>query len=116
MAGVYHLNIHEGEAELKKLLRKEKTGSGKERIQLLYLLKSQKAQTITQASELLGRHRVTLQDWLAKYRQGGLESLLGRASSPGRPRKIPMWAEKALAKRLEEPEGFESYSAICQWY
>ena len=27
MAGVYHLNIHESEAELKKLLRKEKTGS-----------------------------------------------------------------------------------------
>ena len=115
MAEVYHLNIQESESELKKLLRKEKTGSGKERVQLLYLLKSQKARTITQASELLGRHRVTLQDWLAKYRQGGLESLLGRASSPGRPRKIPVWAEKALAKRLEEPEGFESHNAICQW-
>ncbi|MGL4883671.1 MAG: hypothetical protein ACRC8K_21820 [Waterburya sp.] len=47
MTGVYHLNIRESEAELKKLLRKEKTGSGKERIQLLYLLKSQKASTIT---------------------------------------------------------------------
>ncbi len=115
MAGVYHLDIHESEAELKKLLRKEKTGSGKERIQLLYLLKSKKAQTITQASEILGRHRVTLQDWIAKYRQGGLEKLLERASSPGRPRKIPLWAQKALAKRLEEPEGFESYNAICQW-
>ena len=78
MAGVYHLNIQESESELKKLLRKEKTGSGKERVQLLYLLKSQKARTITQASELLGRHRVTLQDWLVKYRQGGLEGLLGR--------------------------------------
>lgn len=115
MAGVYHLNINESEAELKKLLRKEKTGSGKERIQLLYLLKSQRAKTITQASELLGRHRVTLQDWLAKYRRGGLESLLGRGTSPGRPRKIPSWAEKALAKRLQEPEGFESYNTICQW-
>ena len=115
MAGVYHLNIQESEAKLKKLLRKEKTGSGKERIQLLYLLKSQKAQTITQASELLGRHRVTLQDWLSKYRHGGLESLLERATSPGRPRKIPSWAEKALAKRLEESEGFENYSTICQW-
>ncbi|VEP15868.1 hypothetical protein H1P_380019 [Hyella patelloides LEGE 07179] len=41
---------------------------------------SRKAQTITQASELLGRHRVTLQDWIAKYRQRGLESLLKRAS------------------------------------
>ena len=115
MAGVYHLDIVESEEELKQLLRKEKTGSGKERIQLLYLLKSQKAKTITQASELLGRHRVTLQDWLAKYREGGRESLLKRASSPGRPKKIPAWAEKALAKRLEEAEGFESYSAICQW-
>ena len=115
MAGVYHLDILETEAELKQLLRTEKTGSGKERIQLLYLLKSQKAKTITQASELLGRHRVTLQDWLAKYRQGGLENLLRRSNSQGRPRKIPAWAEKALAKRLEEPEGFESYSSICQW-
>ena len=115
MAGVYHLNILETEAELKQLLRKEKTGSGKERIQLLYLLKSQQVKTITQASELLGRHRVTLQNWLAKYRQGGIKSLLGRKTSPGRPRKIPLWAEKALAKRLAEPEGFESYSAIGQW-
>ncbi len=36
MAGVYHLDILETEAE-KQLLEKEKTGSGKERIQLLYL-------------------------------------------------------------------------------
>ena len=115
MAGVYRLDILETEAELKQLLRKEKTGSGKERIQLLYLLKSQKAKTITQASEFLGRHRVTVQDWLAKYRQGGLEYLLGRSSSSGRPRKIPVWAELALAQKLEEPEGFESYAAICQW-
>jgi transposase len=86
-------------------LLKNALTSTKERIQLLYLLKSQKAQTIKQASELLGRHRVTLQDWLSKYRQGGLESLLGRATSPGRLRKIPSWAEKALARRLEEPEG-----------
>ena len=38
-----------------------------------------------------------------------------QASSPGRTRKIPFWAEKALAKRLKEPQGFESYSDICQW-
>ena len=34
---------------------------------------------------------------------------------PGRARKIPTWAEKALAKRLEEPQGFESYGAIQEW-
>ncbi len=115
MAGVYKLNIRETEDELKKLLRKEKTGSGKERIQLLYLLKTKKAKTITQASELLGRNRVTVQKWLAKYRKGGLENLKKKASSPGRRRKIPACVEQALAKKLQEPEGFESYGEICQW-
>jgi transposase len=115
MAGVYQLEITETEKELKELLKKEKTGSGKERIQVLYLLKSGQAQTITQASELVGRHRVTVQDWLRKYRQGGIEKLRSRASSPGRTPAIPLWARKALAKRLEAPEGFESYGAICQW-
>jgi hypothetical protein len=38
MAGVYKIEISESEAELKELLRQEKTGSGKERIQVLYLL------------------------------------------------------------------------------
>ncbi|WP_420372176.1 hypothetical protein [Microcystis aeruginosa] len=37
MAGVYKIEISESEAELKELLRQEKTGSGKERIQALYL-------------------------------------------------------------------------------
>jgi hypothetical protein len=32
MAGVYKIEISESEAELKQLLRQEKTGSGKERI------------------------------------------------------------------------------------
>ena len=59
MAGVYQLDILETEAELKQLLRKEKTGSGKERIQLLYLFKSQKAKAITQASEFLARHQAS---------------------------------------------------------
>ena len=115
MVGVYHLDIIESETELKQLLRKQKTASGKERIQLLYLLKTKKAKTITQASQLLGRNRVTLQDWLSKYRHGGLVKMLERKTSPGRPRKIPAWAENALAKRLEDPQGFESYHEICQW-
>ena len=34
---------------------------------------------------------------------------------PGRARAIPTWAETALAKRLQEPQGFESYGAIQQW-
>ena len=115
MAGVYKIEIRESEAELKQLLRQEKTGSGKERVQVLYLLKTKNAQTVQEASQIIGRNRVTVQDWLAKYRQGGLEKLLSKKVGTGRPRKVPQWAEKALEKRLKESEGFNSYGEICEW-
>ncbi|WP_108935688.1 helix-turn-helix domain-containing protein [Microcystis sp. 0824] len=78
------------------MLRQEKTGSVKERIQVLYLLKTKKAKTVTEAAEMLRRNRVTAQDWLGKYRQGRLEKLLSKKVSTGRTRKVPQWAEKAL--------------------
>jgi transposase len=115
MAGVSKIEISESEAELKKLLGKEKTVSGKERIQVLYLLKTKKAKTVTQAAEMIGRNRVTVQDWLGKYCAGGLEKLLLKKVGTGRPRKIPTWAEKALEKRIKENQGFESYGEICEW-
>jgi transposase len=115
MAGVSKIEISESEAELKELLRQEKTGSGKERIQVLYLLKTKKAKTVTEAAEMLGRNRVTVQDWLEKYRQGGLEKLLSKKVSTGRPKKVTQWAEKALEKRLKEKEKFDSRVDICEW-
>ena len=50
MSGIYHLEIMESEAALKTLLRCQKTASDKERIQLLYLLKSEQAKTMQQAA------------------------------------------------------------------
>jgi len=70
---------------------------------------------VTEATEMLGRNRVTVQDWLGKYRQGGLEKSLSKKVSTGRPRKVPQWAEKALEKRLKEEEGFDSQVEICKW-
>lgn len=115
MAGVSKIEISESEAELKELLRQEKTGSGKERIQVLYLLKTKKAKTVTEAAETIGRNRVTVQDWLGKYRQGGMGEILSKQVSTGRPRQVPQWAEKALEKRLKENQGFDSYGEICEW-
>jgi transposase len=115
MAGVYKLEIAESEEDLKHLLRIQKTASAKERIQLLYLLKSKQAETVESAASLLGRHRVTVQNWLKHYRQGGLDALLERKVAPGRKHSIPQWAQDALRKRLHESEGFNSYGEICQW-
>lgn len=115
MAGVYKIEIAESEEDLKKRLGQQKTASRKERVQLLYLLKSQQAKTVQEAAKILGRHRVTVQEWMRRYRESGLEGLLIGRVSTGRPRAIPGWAEKALDKRLQESQGFNSYGEICQW-
>lgn len=115
MAGVYKLEIQESEAELKQLLGVQRTALGKERVQLLYLLKTKQAKTVQMAAQLLGRHRVTVQEWLSRYRAGGIKTMLEIKVPPGRARAILTWAERALAKRLQEPEGFESYGAIQEW-
>lgn len=112
---MYKLEIKQSEAELKQLLKAQRTATGKERVQLLYLLKTGKAATVQTAAQLLGRHRVTVQGWLSRYRAGGIESMLEVKVPPGRTRSIPDWAEKALAKKLQEPQGFESYGAIQEW-
>jgi transposase len=115
MAGVYKLEITETDADLKQRLRTQKTASAKERIQLLYLLKTEQATTIQAAAALLGRHRVTLQEWLRLYRSGGLKAMLEHKPRTGRQQSIPQWAQDALNKRLHQPESFESYGEICQW-
>jgi transposase len=113
MAGVYKLEIIQSEEELKQLLRQQKTISSKERVQLLYLLKSKQAETVQEAAQLLGWHRVTVQEWMRRYREGGLEEMLESKARSGRPSAIPEWAEVALQKRLQEPAGFDGYQAIC---
>ena len=61
MAGVYKLEITESDEELKEMLGKQKTASDKERVQVLYLLKSKQAPTVQAASKLIGRNRSTVQ-------------------------------------------------------
>ena len=129
MSGVYKLEIHQSEDNLKQLRRQhgifwgnnsskkmpQKTASEKEGIQLLYLLKSRQVKTVQDAVPILGRNRVTLQKWLRGDRSGGLARLLEKKVRSGRPRAIPGWAEAALKKRLQDVQGFDGYQAICDW-
>jgi putative transposase len=115
MAGVRRVVIQEAETDLKALMRQQKQVGDKERIQLLYLLKSGQAQTITQAAELLGRGRATLQRWLAKYQAGGIAALLERHLPPGQECHIPPDAQAELQHRLSSTQGFGSYKEIQTW-
>lgn len=115
MSGRSKLGIQETVEELKELLASQKSASSFEKVQLLYLLKTGHGQTISHTAEILGRNRVTLHKWIRQYRFGGIEGLLKQKYSPGRPRVIPQWAEKALFQRLQSPQGFNGYQEIVEW-
>jgi len=115
MAGVYKLEITESEEELKEMLGKQKTASDKERVQVLYLLKSKQSSTVQAVAKLIGRNRSTVQEWLKGYREGGITGILHHKPRVGRSQKIPQWAQKALQKQLQQEEGFNSYGEIRHW-
>ncbi|MBP5977356.1 helix-turn-helix domain-containing protein, partial [Brasilonema sp. CT11] len=83
MCRVLKLEIKETEAELESL-------SGFERIQVLYLLKTHKTSSVQHLAAVVGRRRITIHRWLKHYRAAGLEGLLEKRKSPGRPKIIPV--------------------------
>jgi transposase len=115
MAGVSRVVIAESAAELQQLMHQQSRVWSKERLQLLYLLQSGQAASVTHAAELLGRGRITLQRWLRKYEMGGLVGLLTKDSPPGRTCQIPAAAQAALVEKLATPNSFGGYGAIQDW-
>lgn len=109
--------ISESVEELKRLLGQQRQGKRKERVQALYLLKSEQVTEIAALARLLGRDLATVYRWLQRYRSGGLKRLLeldyrhgGRSSVCSAP------VRAALAARLADPEqGFASYRAVQAW-
>lgn len=101
--------------ELEKHLLKQKNPRLKERIQALYLLKGRQMTSVIEIAGVLGRHRATVQRWLAAYRQGGIEAMLEFKFSPGRKPIIPQWAVGSLEKQLEQPQGFKRYTQVQMW-
>ncbi len=116
MAGVTSVEIKESLDELVQQLQQVKAPKDKERLQVLYWLKQEHAPSISAIAKAIGKHRNTVGTWLQKYREGGVRGMLERKPLSGGVRKIPQWAEAALAKRLKDPEhGFASYGAVQQW-
>lgn len=108
--------ITESEKDLQLKLSKENDGRLKERIQFLYLLKTQQISSLFQASKILGRHRHTLRGWFEKYEQGGLNGLLERNTSPGGPSKFSPEILEKLKERLADPHhSFTSFKEIQLW-
>lgn len=115
MSGVLKIEIAESLDRLKELLSQQKTGKTKERLQIIYWLKSGQSQSVDELASRTGHHRTTVSRWLSLYRSGGLATLLNIKKSPGRRRKLSREVEIRLVSELSEPEGFLSYEEVQTW-
>lgn len=115
MSGVTSVEIRESAEELEQLLQAQTNTKIKERLQVLYFLKLPQPLSISIVAKAIGKHRGTLQRWLSLYQKEGLTALLDIRQSSGRPTIIPSWAVVSLKRRLEQPEGFKSYTQVQQW-
>lgn len=115
MSGVLKIEIKESLSTIKELLSLQKTGKSKQRILVLYWLKSGQANTVEELAALSGHHRTTISRWLSNYRSGGVNQLLNIKKSTGRQRIISSEIESQLVEELKEPEGFGSYGEVQTW-
>jgi transposase len=100
---------------LKQRLQHERDGRKKPRLQMLYLLASEQAQTRLEVAQLLGVHRNTIGHWLRRYEGGGLEALLQMYIPAGKPLSLPPDVLAAIEQALRQEAGFASYEALRQW-
>jgi len=108
-------SITESVEQLQALLKAEKHPRLRERLEMLYLLRSKQARTRKQAAELLAVHRTTISRWLDTYVAQGRAGLLVLKSGGNNPLSIPQEVLEQLIEKLGVPEGFPSYKAIQGW-
>ena len=76
MGRPFNLEISESAQYLSKSLKKARTAFEKERLQMLWWIKTGQVSQHKELSQRLGRDNSTVTRWLQRYRQGGLENLL----------------------------------------
>lgn len=115
MARRLKLEIAESAEYLEKSLKQAKSASQKERLQMLWWLKTGQVNEHQELSKRLGRSPASITRWLSQYRSGGLQQLLSVKTAPGASAKIQGEALEKLQARLKCEEGFGSYGEIVEW-
>ena len=115
MGRPFKIKITQSEEELKKLLHSAKLGNQKEKLQMLWWLKSGQVKEQKEIGKRLARDTSTVTRWLQKYRTGGLPCLLEIKKAPGATRKINDDIIAALIQELKTGKGFSSYAGILEW-
>jgi transposase len=115
MTGVSQITVAESAENLRTLMKKQKTALSYAKLQALYLIKIQAAETIRYLAVMMGRSESTIYYWLGLYREGGLSLLLEEPPKTGRPKKLKVETVAKIQQELSDPEGFTSYQEIQLW-
>lgn len=115
MARPFVLDIAETAEYLETSLKQAKSGARKERLQMLWWIKTGQINQRQELSQRLSRSPATITRWLAAYRRGGLSALLAQKKAPGASPKIQGETLEKLKQQLASEEGFSSYGAIVEW-
>ncbi len=115
MSRPFTLEIQESEEELGKRLQAARDGVHKEKLQMLWWIKSGQVTQQQQIGQRLNKDTSTITRWLQKYRTGGLEALLQVNKAPGARRKLNDEVLQSLQQQLTSEAGFSSDGAIVQW-
>lgn len=115
MARPFQVEVTESQMQLEKAVKQAATGSQKERLQMLYWLKTGQVNSRLGLAQRLGRDQATITRWLKKYKERGLAGLLEVKPAPGQTAIVRGEALERLKQRLQEPIGFSSYGQVQQW-
>ncbi|MCF4967574.1 helix-turn-helix domain-containing protein [Nostoc sp. CMAA1605] len=101
MSRPFKIEIAESEAELKKRLQTANVGKQKEKLMMLWWIKSGQVDEQQEIGKRLAIDTSTVTRWLQRYRVGGLDELLEIKKAPGAKRKIDEVAIAALTEELK---------------
>jgi transposase-like protein len=95
MANQFKVAVKETTEELQHRLRRAVTAHTKERLQMLYSIKTGAVSTRYELAQRIQRDESTIFRWLKRYKQGGIKALLSVKTAPG---KVSLITPEALQK------------------
>ena len=108
--------IKESLAELESFKLKVTDYKSSQQLNALILVKSEQYDTLNMVSSHLGMHYATLQRWLKRYKEEGIERLLLPLTRNKPSKFITPEIHKALKSRLHDKDNpFSGYVEVQQW-
>lgn len=110
------LEVVETEFELKELISKQVKLKNKERLRSLLYIKTNKYETRQELADSLGYHKRTMERWLTKYKDEGIQNMLIPNKLERKSHIVTQEIHEGLYTRVNNPlTGFNSYVEAQHW-